>query len=163
MRKVEQIEQQIRELSAGEFSELREWVLEQDWKAWDAQVESDVRSGKLDKVIAEADADYKAGRTRPLGRISRRRSSGRSTRRCRQRLELLPIRITPSSRTIRSIHHFISKRSVHYGLREWETNIGHSARMLKAACSGFGSARMRNMTDWSANNRLERSRGWCLR
>ena len=66
MRKVEQIEQQIRELSAGEFSELCEWVLEQDWKAWDAQVESDVRSGKLDKVIAEADADYKAGRTRPL-------------------------------------------------------------------------------------------------
>jgi hypothetical protein len=66
MRKVEQIEQQIRELSAVEFSELREWVLEQDWKAWDAQVESDVRSGKLDKVIAEADADYKAGRTRPL-------------------------------------------------------------------------------------------------
>ena len=66
MRKVEQIEQQIRELSAGEFSELREWVLEQDWKGWDAQVESDVRSGKLDKVIAEADTDYRAGRTRPL-------------------------------------------------------------------------------------------------
>jgi hypothetical protein len=66
MRKVEQLEQQIRELSAVEFSELREWVLEQDWKAWDAQVESDVGSGKLDRVIAEADADYKAGRTRPL-------------------------------------------------------------------------------------------------
>ncbi len=66
MRKVQQIEQQIRELSEGEFSELREWVLEQDWKAWDALVESDVRSGKLDEVIAEADADYKAGRTRPL-------------------------------------------------------------------------------------------------
>jgi hypothetical protein len=54
MRKVEQIEQ------------LRDWVLEQDWKAWDAQVEADAHSGKLDKVIAEADADYKAGRTRPL-------------------------------------------------------------------------------------------------
>jgi hypothetical protein len=66
MRKVEQIEQQIRELSSGEFSELRDWVLEQDWKAWDTQVEADARSGKLDKVIAEADADYKAGRTRPL-------------------------------------------------------------------------------------------------
>ena len=36
------------------------------WKSWDAQVESDVRSGKLDKVIAEADTDYRAGRTRPL-------------------------------------------------------------------------------------------------
>ena len=66
MRKVEQIEQQIRELSAREFSELRDWVLEQDWKAWDAQIETDARAGKLDQVIAEADADYKAGRTRPL-------------------------------------------------------------------------------------------------
>ena len=66
MRKVEQIEQQIRELSAGEFSELREWVLDQDWKTWDAKVESDARSGKLDKAIAEAEANYKAGRTRPL-------------------------------------------------------------------------------------------------
>jgi hypothetical protein len=66
MRKVEEIEQQIRELSAGEFSELRDWVLEQDWKAWDVHIETDARSGKLDKVIAEADADYKAGRTRPL-------------------------------------------------------------------------------------------------
>jgi len=66
MRKVEQIEQQIRELSADEFSELRDWVLEQDWKTWDAQLEADVGSGKLDRVIAEAEADYKAGRTRPL-------------------------------------------------------------------------------------------------
>jgi len=66
MRKVEQIEQQIRELSAPEFSELRDWVLEQDWKAWDAQIESDARAGKLEEVIAEADAEYKAGRTRPL-------------------------------------------------------------------------------------------------
>jgi hypothetical protein len=66
MRKVEQIEQQIRELSAGEFSELRDWVLEQDWKAWDAQIENDARAGKLDQVIAEADAEYEAGRTRPL-------------------------------------------------------------------------------------------------
>jgi hypothetical protein len=66
MRKVEQIEQQIREPSAGEFSELRDWVLEQDWKAWDAQIENDARSGKLDQVIAEADAEYKTGRTRPL-------------------------------------------------------------------------------------------------
>jgi hypothetical protein len=66
MRKVEQIEQQIRELTAGEFSELRDWVLDQDWKAWDAQIQADAHSGKLDQVIAEAEADYKAGRTRPL-------------------------------------------------------------------------------------------------
>lgn len=66
MRKVEQIEQQIRELTAGEFSELRDWVLDQDWKAWDAQIETDARSGKFDQIITEAEADYKTGRTRPL-------------------------------------------------------------------------------------------------
>ena len=66
MRKVEHIEQQIRELTGGEFSELRDWVLGQDWKAWDAQIEADARSGKLDELIAEAQSDYAVGRTRPL-------------------------------------------------------------------------------------------------
>ncbi len=66
MRKVEHIEQQIRELSAGEFSELRDWVLEQDWNTWDAQIETDARSGKLDKLIADGQTDYTTGRTRPL-------------------------------------------------------------------------------------------------
>ncbi|TAK55904.1 MAG: hypothetical protein EPO25_02430 [Gammaproteobacteria bacterium] len=62
MRKVEHIEQQILELSVPEFAELREWVIAQDWQSWDAQIEADVHSGKLDKVIAEAEADYAAGR-----------------------------------------------------------------------------------------------------
>jgi len=66
MRKIEHIEQQIRELSAGEFSELRDWVLVQDWRTWDAQIETDARAGKLDKLIADSQADYTAGRTRPL-------------------------------------------------------------------------------------------------
>jgi len=66
MRNVEHIEQQIRELSAREFSELRAWVLEQDWLSWDAQIEADARAGKLDKLIVEAEPDYVAGRTRPL-------------------------------------------------------------------------------------------------
>lgn len=66
MRKIEHIEQQIRELSERDFAELREWVLEQDWKAWDAQVATDARSGKLDQLVSEAQADYSAGRTRPL-------------------------------------------------------------------------------------------------
>jgi hypothetical protein len=51
------IEQKILALSTQEFSELRAWVLEQDWKSWDEQIEADVRDGKLDKLIAEAQAD----------------------------------------------------------------------------------------------------------
>jgi hypothetical protein len=66
MRKVEHIEQQIRELSAREFSELRDWVLEQDWATWDAQIEADSRAGKLDKLVEEAKADYASGKSRPL-------------------------------------------------------------------------------------------------
>lgn len=66
MRKLDDIERQIRELSSAEFAELREWLLAQDWKAWDAQIEADADAGKLDELVAEARADYVAGRTRPL-------------------------------------------------------------------------------------------------
>ena len=66
MRKVEHIERQIRELSQAEFAELRDWILEQDWKAWDAKIEADARSGKLDNAVAEAQADFNAGRSRKL-------------------------------------------------------------------------------------------------
>ena len=66
MRKVEHIEQQIRELTPSEFAELREWVLEQDWQAWDSKIESDARSGKLDDVIAEAKMTFDHGKTRKL-------------------------------------------------------------------------------------------------
>ena len=66
MRKIEQIEQQIRELSSAEFAELREWVLEQDWLAWDAKIERDSRAGKLDALVSEAKADYEGGKSRKL-------------------------------------------------------------------------------------------------
>lgn len=66
MRKLDEIERQIRELSSAEFAELRDWLLAQDWKAWDRKIEADVAAGKLDKLVAEATADYAAGRSRPL-------------------------------------------------------------------------------------------------
>ena len=66
MRKVEHIEQQIRELSSGEFSELRAWVIEQDWAKWDAQIEADVKAGKLERLVVEAKEDFAAGRFRQL-------------------------------------------------------------------------------------------------
>jgi hypothetical protein len=63
---VERIEEQIRNLSPREFAELREWILEVDWAAWDAQIEADARDGKLEKLDQEALDDHKSGRTRPL-------------------------------------------------------------------------------------------------
>jgi hypothetical protein len=66
MGKVEEIEQQIQKLSREEFAELRDWVLQQDWNAWDAQIETDVKSGKLDKLVSEGRAEYEAGKARKL-------------------------------------------------------------------------------------------------
>ena len=66
MRKVEDIEKQIREISSAEFAELRDWVLEQDWAAWDAQIERDSAAGKLDKLVSEAKNDFARGKARRL-------------------------------------------------------------------------------------------------
>ena len=66
MTNVERIEEQIRKLSVQEFAQLRDWILEQDWAAWDRQIEADARAGRLEDLAKEALEDHKAGRTRPL-------------------------------------------------------------------------------------------------
>ena len=66
MRELEYIEQQIQELTAGEFKEQREWIIDRDWKAWDAHIEGDANGGKLDKPIADAQGDYVSDRAREL-------------------------------------------------------------------------------------------------
>ena len=66
MRKIEEIEEQIQKLSREEFAELREWFLEQDWRAWDSQLEADVKAGKLATLVSEARAEYQVGRAREL-------------------------------------------------------------------------------------------------
>jgi hypothetical protein len=47
MRKVEEIERQISELSNEEFAELHSWIVERDAAAWDAQFEADVANEKF--------------------------------------------------------------------------------------------------------------------
>jgi hypothetical protein len=47
MRKVEEIERQISELSNEEFAELCSWIVERDAAAWDGQIETHVANGKL--------------------------------------------------------------------------------------------------------------------
>ncbi len=56
MRKVAEIETQIRTLPREEFAELRNWLLEHDWVALDAQIEADSKSGKRDQLIAASNA-----------------------------------------------------------------------------------------------------------
>lgn len=66
MSELEQIEEQIAKLAPRDLAQLRAWFLEFDARVWDQQIEADSASGKLDKLIGEAVADYKAGKARDL-------------------------------------------------------------------------------------------------
>ena len=66
MSEVEQVEKQIEKLSAADLAKFRAWFLEFDARVWDAQIESDLKAGKLQDLIAETLAEYKAGKARDL-------------------------------------------------------------------------------------------------
>ncbi len=66
MSKVEQLEQGIENLSPQDLAKFRAWFIEFDARVWDVQIEGDAKAGKLDGLITEALADYKAGKAREL-------------------------------------------------------------------------------------------------
>ena len=61
MTKIEQIQSSIEQLSAEEIAELREWLEELDPRLFDEKIERDAKSGKLDKLAADARINLKAG------------------------------------------------------------------------------------------------------
>ena len=63
---IEELEQRIKSLSADKLSQFRDWFIEYDWQVWDRQIETDLREGKLDKLISEAKADFDTGKSRKL-------------------------------------------------------------------------------------------------
>lgn len=54
MTKVEEIQAAIESLPEDEYSRLRRWFTDRDWAQWDAEIEHDSDSGKLDFLITEA-------------------------------------------------------------------------------------------------------------
>jgi hypothetical protein len=66
MSAVEEIEKQIENLSPEDLSKLRAWFFELDARLWDQQIHADAKLGKLDGLIGEAMADYRAGKAREL-------------------------------------------------------------------------------------------------
>jgi hypothetical protein len=66
MTKIEQIQSSIEQLSAEEIAELREWLDELDARLFDEKIERDAKSGKLNKLAAEARSNLKAGRGEEL-------------------------------------------------------------------------------------------------
>jgi hypothetical protein len=64
-----EIQSAIVRLSAEEQRQLARWFAEELEDAWDAQIEEDVKSGRLDHLIAQAEADIAAGRVKPLDEV----------------------------------------------------------------------------------------------
>jgi hypothetical protein len=63
MSNLEQVESQVRRLSADELNAFREWFAAYDNEIWDRQIESDSKRGALDSLADQALADHKAGRS----------------------------------------------------------------------------------------------------
>ncbi len=66
MRKIEEIEQDIEKLSKSELKSFRQWFVEYDAEAWDAQFQVDVEAGNLDDIADEAIKEHSAGKTSQL-------------------------------------------------------------------------------------------------
>ena len=54
MTTVPEIQQAILTLDDTDYRELVHWINELHWQKWDAQIEADSNSGKLDFLAAEA-------------------------------------------------------------------------------------------------------------
>ena len=63
---VEEIKSIIEKLPEREFIELRNWILEKDWKKWDKKIEEDSRRGLLDFLIEEALEEKREGKLKNL-------------------------------------------------------------------------------------------------
>ena len=63
---VEELKQVVAQLSPDELARFTTWFEEFVAEAWDREFEADVKAGKLDALGKEADADFEAGRRKPL-------------------------------------------------------------------------------------------------
>jgi hypothetical protein len=63
---VKEIETAIAELPPSEVAELAAWFERFHAQLWDAQLEQDVKSGRLESLLKEAEQDHESGRCEPL-------------------------------------------------------------------------------------------------
>jgi hypothetical protein len=66
MSDVKSIEDAVKSLPPQDLAEFRRWFSEFDTATWDRQIEQDLVEGRLDGMLAEAQADYQAVPERDL-------------------------------------------------------------------------------------------------
>jgi len=66
MKKIENIENEVRSLTDAELATFRKWFIEFDADAWDRQLERDCASGKLAELAKKSLSDHKRGKSTEL-------------------------------------------------------------------------------------------------
>lgn len=69
MTTLSEIEAAIEQLPEGDVRHLSVWLQEYLDQRWEQQIEADLVSGKLDKVIAKAEADIAVNNVRNLDEV----------------------------------------------------------------------------------------------
>jgi hypothetical protein len=64
MAKVEELANEVQQLSRDELAAFRDWFRKYDSDEWDREIEADIVAGRLDSLANEAIAEHKAGRTK---------------------------------------------------------------------------------------------------
>lgn len=64
MSDLEELERRIQNLPSEDLAKFRDWFIEFDHLIWDKQIEADSKAGRLNGLISEALAEYRAGKAR---------------------------------------------------------------------------------------------------
>jgi mRNA-degrading endonuclease RelE of RelBE toxin-antitoxin system len=64
MSTVAEIESAIKKLDPKKIRRIGDWLDELRERLFDEQIDADAKAGRLDKMIAKAKADYRAGKAR---------------------------------------------------------------------------------------------------
>ncbi len=59
---VKEIESAISQLPPSEVAELAAWFEEYHAQLWDRQLEKELKAGRLDSLLEEAEQDFQSGR-----------------------------------------------------------------------------------------------------
>lgn len=66
MASVQELEKAVASLHEPEYSEFRQWFLDNDWERWDRQIAEDSKTGRLDFLAEEAAEAKSADNLRAL-------------------------------------------------------------------------------------------------
>ena len=66
MSQVEELQVRIRSLPIEEFSKLRDWFLQLEEEIWDQKISEDCKTGKFNKLIEKARAEFSQGKAHEL-------------------------------------------------------------------------------------------------